>query len=141
MSYTKHEWVTNETITAAKMNNIEDGIEEAAQSGGGGLDGIITIYHDNNSTHDYVLVIESGTFSALASKLNNDITPAILVKVFDELTGTKGSALAYIYSYDTTGSAPYITLNAYIGTGMDSSKLVVMNYSYIVWDAEDEVTM
>ena len=35
MSYEKHTWVNNETITAAKMNNIEDGIEEAAQSGGG----------------------------------------------------------------------------------------------------------
>lgn len=36
MSYTKHTWTDNETITAAKLNNIEDGIEEAAQSGGGG---------------------------------------------------------------------------------------------------------
>ena len=36
MSYEQHEWTTGETITAAKMNNIEDGIAEAAQSGGGG---------------------------------------------------------------------------------------------------------
>lgn len=36
MAYEKHEWVNNETITASKLNNIEDGIEEAAQSGGGG---------------------------------------------------------------------------------------------------------
>lgn len=36
MSYEKHNWTDNETITAAKLNNIEDGIEEAAQSGGGG---------------------------------------------------------------------------------------------------------
>lgn len=41
MSYSKHEWVNNETITAAKMNNIETGIEEAAQSGGGGYDIVI----------------------------------------------------------------------------------------------------
>lgn len=37
MAYEKHEWVNNETITASKLNNIEDGIEEAAQSGGGGV--------------------------------------------------------------------------------------------------------
>lgn len=37
MAYEKHTWVNNETITAAKMNNIETGIEEAAQSGGGGV--------------------------------------------------------------------------------------------------------
>lgn len=36
MAYEKHTWVNNETITANKLNNIEDGIEEAAQSGGGG---------------------------------------------------------------------------------------------------------
>lgn len=29
MSYEKHNWIDNETITAAKLNNIEDGIEEA----------------------------------------------------------------------------------------------------------------
>lgn len=27
MSYTKHTWVTGETITAEKLNNIEDGID------------------------------------------------------------------------------------------------------------------
>ena len=37
MSYTPHTWVNNETITAAKLNNIEEGISEAAQSGGGGV--------------------------------------------------------------------------------------------------------
>lgn len=36
MSYVKHTWVDNETITATKLNNIEDGIEEASQSVGGG---------------------------------------------------------------------------------------------------------
>lgn len=37
MSYSQHEWTNGETITAAKMNNIEEGIAEAAQSGGGGV--------------------------------------------------------------------------------------------------------
>ncbi|MBR3124631.1 MAG: hypothetical protein IKF42_04270 [Mogibacterium sp.] len=35
MSYTKHTWTTGETIIATKMNNIEEGIVEASQSGGG----------------------------------------------------------------------------------------------------------
>ena len=34
MSYTGHTWTTGETITADKMNNIEEGIAEASQSGG-----------------------------------------------------------------------------------------------------------
>ena len=36
MAYEQHEWVNGETITAEKMNNIEEGIVEASQSGGGG---------------------------------------------------------------------------------------------------------
>lgn len=46
MSYEKHTWVTNEAITASKMNNIEEGIEEASQSGGGGLTLIPVTYDD-----------------------------------------------------------------------------------------------
>ena len=34
MSYTKHTWVNGEIVTAAKMNNIETGIEEASSGGG-----------------------------------------------------------------------------------------------------------
>ena len=36
MAYEKHTWECGETITDAKMNNIENGIEEAMSSGGGG---------------------------------------------------------------------------------------------------------
>ena len=37
MSYEQHEWVNGETITAAKMNNIEEGIVEASQGSMGGI--------------------------------------------------------------------------------------------------------
>lgn len=36
MAYTKHTWECDELITADKLNNIEDGIEEAISGGGGG---------------------------------------------------------------------------------------------------------
>lgn len=36
MSYTQHTWVNGETVTADKMNNIEEGVTEAMSSGGGG---------------------------------------------------------------------------------------------------------
>ena len=29
MAYERHEWQCGETVTADKMNNLEDGIEEA----------------------------------------------------------------------------------------------------------------
>lgn len=52
MSYTAHTWVNNETITAAKLNNIEEGIQEAAQSGGGGGGGltIVPVTYDSSET-------------------------------------------------------------------------------------------
>jgi len=35
MAYTRHTWQSGEVISSALLNNIEDGIEEAASSGGG----------------------------------------------------------------------------------------------------------
>lgn len=51
MSYVRHNWVTDESITAAKLNNMEDGIEEAAQSGGsgGGLTFVPVTWNGENS--------------------------------------------------------------------------------------------
>lgn len=44
MSYTQHTWTNNQLITASKLNNIEQGITEAAQSGGSGPNIIIATY-------------------------------------------------------------------------------------------------
>ena len=35
MAYDKNVWASGDTVTAAKLNHIENGIEEAASSGGG----------------------------------------------------------------------------------------------------------
>lgn len=43
MSYTKHTWTDGELVTAAKMNNIENGIEEAS-SGGSGGGGVLVVH-------------------------------------------------------------------------------------------------
>ena len=62
MSYTKHTWVNNETITATKMNNIEDGIEEAAQSGGSSAVIIIDDGTALDKTYAEIYdLVESGT--------------------------------------------------------------------------------
>jgi hypothetical protein len=50
MSYTKHTWVDGELVTAAKMNNIENGIEEASSGGGSG--GGVLVVHDEYGTLD-----------------------------------------------------------------------------------------
>lgn len=65
MSYTPHTWQTGETITAEKMNNIEGGIQEAASSGGGGVDA--TIWQVDSSGGMTV----DGDFASARSKLES----------------------------------------------------------------------
>lgn len=84
MSYTPRTWTSGEVITAAKLNNIETGISEAAQSGGG-YDAIVRMYHSNNSADDWEYTIESGTFANLQSMVSDNIAPNILVRCFDSL--------------------------------------------------------
>ena len=47
MSYTPTTWANGDTITAEKMNNIEQGIVDASSGGGG-----VLIVHDTDGTLD-----------------------------------------------------------------------------------------
>ena len=93
MSYIKHTWVDNETITASKLNNIEDGIDEVNEkiASGNIYDAVVSIYHDNISVHNYEITIESGSYAELKAKLMVNDPPVILAKVWDNLTGFKGA--------------------------------------------------
>ena len=141
MAYEQHEWVNGETITAAKMNNIEEGIAEAAQSGGGGYDAEVKIYHDNNSSHEYELTIVSGNFADLAAKTQNNETPVILFRIWDELAGiftTTTNAVQYGRELDI--SVPYIIWHIYPIINMaNNSTATTQAYLYFVWNAENEV--
>ena len=140
MAYEQHEWVNGETITAAKMNNIEEGIAEAAQSGGGGYDAEVKIYHDNNSSHDYELTIVSGNFADLAAKVQNNETPVILFRIWDELVNVFASttnAVQYNWNFDV--SVPHITWNIYPIVNNNGGNALTSSYVYFVWNAENEV--
>ena len=67
MSYTKHTWSGEESITNAKMNNIEGGIEEAMQSGGGS--DVVLIYYPNSE----VGFQTTGDFATCLAKLQQGI--------------------------------------------------------------------
>lgn len=93
MAYTEHEWVNGETITAAKMNNIEEGIAEAAQSGGGGYDLVIrTSKHIAESLSDADLELVSGTWAEAMAK----------VKAGEPIT-----AMCYWYYYNNDSEYGY----------------------------------
>lgn len=140
MAYVEHEWVNGETITAEKMNNIEEGIVEASQSGGGGYDAEVSIYHDNNSASDYICTIISGTFAELKAKMENNTTPNVLFRIWDELSAIFAATTNSVcYSWNFNVSEPYIIFHIYPIISENSGNARTRSYTYFFWNAEDEV--
>ena len=131
MAYVEHEWVNGETITAAKMNNIEEGIAEASQSGGGGgYDAVVYVYHENNSSSDYEVTIESGDYASLLAKLNDNQPPIILLKVWDELGGIHSStSMTVVYG----GDSSFISFLSWVPNISDISR------SVLNWNSNDTI--
>lgn len=138
MSYEQHEWVNGETITAAKMNNIEEGIAEAAQSGGGGLsaDAIIHLEHANNSNEDssanLTATIVSGTFADLYAKMADGGSPYILVEYHHPWGEGFTAPMGYVSYY-----GPNTVTIIIAGFSLMSSTFIT--YGYLVWTNEDEI--
>ena len=100
MSYEPHIWVDDETITAAKLNAMEQGI---AQGGGGGYDAEIYVYHSNNSSASYEVTIQGGTFSSLYAMCQNAVPPTLLVRCWDDYTNYYfTSSFVAIYAYNSS---------------------------------------
>lgn len=90
MSYTEHTWQTGETITAAKLNNLEEGIQEAAQSGGGGI-----LVHGSmvNNVYTLDMTVEDLYDATLAG------TPVYLVNQYRSSSDDYfGTSLCYLFS-------------------------------------------
>lgn len=85
MSYTKNTWATGDTITAAKLNNMEDGIEAA------GYDAVIRIerivegapaesnLNQEASINGETAVVEFGSYSDVLTKLQNGQNPKVAI--------------------------------------------------------------
>lgn len=78
MSYTKQTWATGDTVTATKLNHMEDGI-----AGAGGYDAVIRM---DVVSGDITATIISGTYASLSSMIANDNVPYILVKIAEDAT-------------------------------------------------------
>lgn len=137
MSYTRHNWIDPETIDAAKLNNIEDGIEEAAQSGGGGSpwDAVIRLTHAENSGEDtpanLTPSIISGTFADLYAKISDGKCPCILVEYKHSLYGQAFSVpMAYI-TYASNGAIVFYV------AGYSTVAYAYAVYGGMVWAVDD----
>lgn len=69
MAYTKQTWTTGDTVTASKMNHIEDGIENAGGGGGGVTFFEITTtnYPNSNNIVGYFCIAKNtgGTYTQM----------------------------------------------------------------------------
>lgn len=101
MSYTPNTWATGDTITAAKLNSMEDGIANA----GGGWDAIIRLTHAENSGYDdtenITPSIVDGTFADLAAKIQGGGCPCILVEYVNPFFGMHYAAPMGFVTYLT----------------------------------------
>lgn len=70
MSYTKHTWTTDEYITADKLNNIENGIEESANN---------RLVINMEQVSDSVFVLDKN-YNEISTAIENGIFPFILDK-------------------------------------------------------------
>lgn len=118
MSYTPTTWTTGDTITATKLNKIEQGIASA----GGGYDFVITGEWDDEWIN---LSLESGSYSALSTAIQNG---AVISGVF--VGDTDGAIRPYQLCIYSTGED---TVNvAFMGASPDDSSFSV--WYFIIGD-------
>lgn len=81
MSYTPTTWTTGDTITATKLNKIEQGIASA----GGGVSGLCTVTNGtmDKSYNDIMSIVNAGTLPFYI----RDSDKAVFVFSMDETSG------------------------------------------------------
>ena len=114
MSYTPTTWTTGDTITATKLNKIEQGI---ANAGGGGVDCII--YTDSNGNPAVY-----GNFDSALDKLTSGIPIAVF--------GYEGANSS---GYFASGAYPTILGWEYNATSPNQIKLYNASASGYIWTA------
>lgn len=134
MAYNPTTWGTGDTITASALNKIEQGIVGAESSGG--YDAELYIYHSISTSDDFEITLVSGTFADIADKLDNDIPPNILVRVWDRLRDVRATTtMMPLYGYYPNDDTPSMLFHVYAPNINEGWSY----YTFLRWTAEDEV--
>jgi hypothetical protein len=117
MSYEKHTWETGETITAEKLNNLEDGVA----SGGGG--GIFIVMKTRDSDQNPI-------FDKSWREIKNAYDENMLVITKEETDTSSDSAIDITYRigfitdiewYENGNNKSYIVRDSYTGESREST--------------------
>ena len=132
MSYTPTEWSTGDTITAALLNKMENGIAGA----GGGYDAVIRLTHSNDSGEDtpanLTPSIESGTYAGLYAMLEDAMVPDIRIEYYHPY-GMATTLTACVTYYNSGGI--FVRVAGYLPM---SSQFDVIGLP-LVWDSSDGI--
>ena len=133
MSYTKNTWANGDTITAAKLNNMENGIEAAEQSGGG-YDIVFVCDKDvaNASTITYSdFNVASGSLEACEQKLaNGEPISAVLHFVYAYGSNTTNECREYQCYLCSVAYRQYCFRTQVDGHGSRQTCIISYNSSY-----------
>lgn len=106
MAYTKHEWVPNELITAEKLNNMEDGIDESLRYD-------LVIEGDYTGGDDGIWSIKSGSILACEDMMDaGQVVNAICIMKYrwSFTPSTANTPNNNLYLPLVWLNAPYLTL-------------------------------
>lgn len=76
MSYVQHTWQNDELITAAKLNNLEEGV---AAGGGGGSSSILFVTNDDGTLDK--------TWQEIYDAMTSSVLCVVIQSVVDEVEG------------------------------------------------------
>ena len=133
MSYTPTSWSTGDTITAAAMNKIENGIANASP-----YDAIIRLTHSNDSGEDVASnltpSIISGSYAALSAKINNSEFPHVIVQYYHPwgYWGWLEGYITYVNPYNIL-----ITVAGYFPFGNNGA--CFYHISSLMWSSSDTI--
>ena len=122
MSYTPTTWVTGDTITATKLNKMEQGIADA----GGGYDFVITGEWDG---YDWTnLSLESGSYSALATAIQN----GTIIKGIFVASANGGTYVYHLSAYSLNLEDEPLVAFTFIGNQPGSS--TVGSFAFVLFE-------
>lgn len=133
MAYTPTNWTTGDTITATKLNKMEQGI---ADGGGGSWDAVIRLVHANNSGRDIPVnltpSIVEGSYTDLMDKLSDGGCPCILVEYTHLMFPTIRFSAPMGYVSYIGDAAISITIAGYSG-----AEGILAVFGTIAWYGDD----
>lgn len=136
MAYEKHIWDCGETITEVKMNNIENGIEEALECcNSGGKDLVVRVMYDTDTTTDSDPEILEGDYASVLTKaLNHEYVDGVLIHTYNYGDSGVNTSIYTLGSLNANSAQGQMTLDFDRAQTLSNTSIQAESFN-LVWDA------